>query len=415
MRKFSIKYKTLIFIALIFINIGLLFDYKIVSRLAVSNIFQVIAMCILLPVILKNFRLKEYINILFFIAGFLAAILSIHHFYNIGAKIPYFLFFFLAYVQLLFIYVVVKKEKSKSYLEEFLKSYKIVILPILAYCIGYAIYGFIILKEQYMTFGFDDKSHAVILLMFYAFFSLKLIKSNFKFLISIIFCVLALTTISRLAFIFLPFYLLALFPQIFKNINNFLQLYIRLLIVVLLVGGATYYIVNNPQYFQVLNRINNTGVTADSTSSHMLLIQYGLKLKFENICNFIFGITPGGFSNVLINSKIDVSEFAYLDPTAYLVMLKGNAPMHSTHIQILAEFPIWVFITYIILLATILKKLISKRMWLETMFFVAFLIAITFYSTHNELLFYSILTYLMFISYLSKSKKAKKHKLKIIY
>lgn len=401
MKKFKFKYKHLLFCAILLINIGLLFGFKIQGRLAVSNIFQIIAFVLLIPIILKYFKLKQYLILTSFVVLVGCSAFFTYLSYGVLFKISHFIFFLLSLILLLCIHCITNtKEEILSLI---LKAYKVTLIPTFIYMVTRAIYDILILGNPFSGFGFDDKSHAVFLLSFYSFISLRLLKSNMKYIISIGFLILSLLTISRLVVIFAVLYLIILIPNIVRNIKaskSYMSLYFKIIFISLVVIVGTMFINNNKDIFKIFERVNSieTIQNTDSTSAHLMLIKLGLLLKFDNISNIIFGVTPGGFSSALYNSDINLLEFAATDPGAYKVMVKGDAPMHSTHTSIFAEFPLPFFIAYLFLLWGIFKSLFKNKLWLELFFYLGFLGSAMFYSTHNELVFYSILIFYITIT-----------------
>jgi len=381
----------------------MVFGYKISGRLAISNLFQVVSLVVVIPLILKYYRLKDYILFIWLITLTLISGYGIFFIYDYFINASHFIFFTLSFLSLQAVYVISRKEDIKQLA---IKATRLLIMPTLLYLTYMGIVDIFLKGAPYSYFGFDDKSHAVIVLCFYAFVSLSLMKSNLKFIASVAFMILAFLTGSRLVFIFVIFYISPLLINLFslKRAKNYLNFYFRTLLGVFIITGVTYFIVNNPELFKVLERVTSQeSNSSDSTQAHMYLIKYGILLKMENVFNFIFGVTPGGFASVLANSKVNFMEFGLIDPRGYLKIFTGETPMHSTLFSFYTEFSVVHFIFYLALLTFILKRLIKCRLGTEILFFAAMLIATTFYSSNNELFFYFILFYL--ISMVSDYKK----------
>ncbi|STO36074.1 Uncharacterised protein [[Flavobacterium] thermophilum] len=407
----KIKFKHLLVFSILLINVGLLFGYKLQGRFAVSNVFQILSFIFMIPVFLKTFKLKHYIQIIAFVATILGASWLMSIIYDYTFKVENFVFFLICFIQLICIYSLANSEENESILPLVIKVQKTLIIPVCLYLLFYAANDVFKLGLPNSSFGFDDKSHAVIILQFYAFITFSLIKSNMKYIISLIFLGLSLLTISRLAVIFLPFYIIALIINLSKNNKNFLQVYFKFIFVSTVLSLGIIFLIKNQDYFKVFERVNSVQSIedSDSTLAHIQLIKYGVLLKFDNLANFLLGVTPGGFAPVLAKSDINFSSFFVIDPAAYRAIYLGIAPMHSTHFSIFTEFPIYIFVIYLVLLYKIAKNLLKKKLWVESLFFFGFLISTTFYSTHNELLFYGILIYLIIVSIYMQHKELTSH------
>ena len=391
----ELKYKHLLFLFFILNGIGLLFGYKLSGRLAVSNIFQVISLVVLIPLVLKYYRLKDYVTFVLLIGLMVSAGCGILFIYDYFINASHFIFFTLSFLSLQAVYVISKHEDIKSIV---INATGKLIIPTLLYLSYMGAVDIFLKGAPYSYFGFDDKSHAVIVLCFYAFVSLTLMKSNMKFIVSIAFMILGFLTGSRLVFIFLLFYILPILVKLFsiKRAKRYLDFYFRVSLGALILFGVTYLIINNPQLFKVLERVSSdNGASADSTQAHLYLIKYGILLKASNIFNFVFGVTPGGFASVLADSKINFSEFGLIDPRGYAKIFTGETPMHSTLFSFFTEFSLIHFIFYVCLLVFIVKGLVRNKYRTELLFFVGMLIATTFYSSNNEMFFYFILFYLI--------------------
>jgi len=403
-----IKYKHLLFLSIFLNGVGLLFGYKVGGRLAVSNLFQVFSIVVSIPIILKYFRFKDYLFLTWSITFMCISAFFVSLIYSYEFSATHFIFFNMAFLTLQTIYVVNRRENVKGVFE---KVVKILIVPSFLYLLFVGLIDVVVKGAPYSYFGFDDKSHAVIVLCFYAFMSLKLIKSNFKFIISAAFMILAFLTGSRLVFIFTCFYILPLISNLFslKKARTLLNFYFRVIMGLFIVFGVTAFIINNSDSFKVLERISSQNSnSSESTSAHMELIKYGARLKIDNPANFIFGVTPGGFSPVLARSDINFAEFSLIDPKGYEKILTGEAPMHSTHMSIITEFSLFHAFYYLLLLGYILKGLLKNKLKTETLFYISLLICTTFYSSSNELFFYFIVSHLIVISTKSDISSIKK-------
>ena len=361
--------------------LGIPLGEKLAGRFALSNVFQIIGFFILLPEMLRNMTKKFMIWSFFLLSSMLLSMFVLSMFYNDSSliKLPHVGFFtlMLTYVG----YFVNRLECNINLRENIEYAYQLTIIPALIYIsyigIGNARNGIAI-----SNFGFDDKSHAVFFCAFYAFLALKYMKGDYKLIISIIFMIYSLMTASRLVVPFIPFYLFILFKYSFKIKNLKSAIYNLLLIVIIVL--VMYYA---SSFFYVYNRLTTDSATG-STKGHLDLISASLQMKFENIFNLILGTGPGNFGDL----------FQYTEIKSYMQAVhsgsRGAIPAHSSHIQIFLEFSIIMFIIYIWFLYRILVGNWKNRNFIELCFYIPFMSAVIFYSTHNEVLYWMLLLYL---------------------
>ena len=236
------------------------------------------------------------------------------------------------------------------------------------------------------NFGFDDKSHAVFFCAFYAFLALKLLRGKYKFIISIIFILLSLMTISRLVVFFLPFYIVMFCWYAFKTRNAAL----RLIIIVLLISTSVFVAYQSSSFFHVFRR--TAGGASGSTREHLDLIRATLLLKFENPSNLVFGIGAGNFGGII--NMTDIESYMNNSSSSQYSTAGAAIPAHSTHAQILLEFSIVIVAVYFWFLWRIWAGNLRNKNFTELCFFVPLMGAVVFYSTHNEVLYWMMLLYL---------------------
>lgn len=248
------------------------------------------------------------------------------------------------------------------------------------------------------SFTFDDKSHASIYICFLSFLSLHYLGSS-RYLISSLLIILCFFSVSRLVAVFIPFLLAIAVMQI---VNEGSILKKALLILTLLTStiiGANY-IYKNSEKIQLLERIDSTSTvsSSDSTSAHVLLLQYAAILKFDSIPNFLFGVSPGSFADILIRSNIDYSDLASIDPAFIDNARNSTAPIHSTHAAVLVEAPFPALIVYIAIIISITAKNIRRKNYELLLFGAPFFISVMFYSAHNKFYFFVILLFILLLS-----------------
>ncbi len=368
-------------LSLLITILGIPFGEKLAGRFAVSNVCQILGFLVLLPEILRNIT-RKFLAWFFFLPSsmFLSMfVLSLYYKNEFLVKLPHVAFFtlMLTYVG----YFVIMLNRNVNIRENIEFAYKITIIPAFIYLsilgIGNAISGVTVSR-----FGFDDKSHAVFFCAFYAFLALKYMKGDYKLIVSIIFMVLSLMTASRLVVPFLPFYLFILCKHAFKSKNMAYKIFITSILILIITFLAV-----NANFFYVYSRVT-TDNSAGSTREHLDLIRSTLQMKFENVFNLILGTGPGNFGDL----------FQYTDIKSYMQKThsssRGTIPAHSSHAQIFLEFSIVVFIAYLWFLYRIFIGNWKNKNILELCFYIPFISAVVFYSTHNEVLYWMILLYL---------------------
>ena len=151
-----------------------------------------------------------------------------------------------------------------------------------------------------------------------------------------------------------------------------------------------------PGLFSVLDRVSSMEAVADndSTNAHSLLIYKGIELKLSNVGNFVFGISPGSFGDILVNphSDVDYTELKNTDPNFINEAKKGKAPIHSTHLAFFVEYPIIIFVFYLFYNFYVAYRLVVHKLYFEVLFYIPFMISVLLYSSHNK--FYYFVVYL---------------------
>ena len=381
-----IRKNQLIALSLFVFIISAPFGSKIVGRFAISNVGQIISFLMILPVIATNID-KAYIkkNLIIILLMLVAASISSIK-YDISMHLGHVSYFTLITLYISFLFKEVKNSQisAKAVRKCYLLSIYCFFFPFLIMC-----YQRIILKGGgYDSYMFDDKSHTVIFFSFYAFQSLVLLKGKIRYIISVLYFLLALTTTSRLGVIFIPFYILALYATS-ASASNIVKKILSILFVVVFITLGIYFVFQNKRYFSVFGRI---GQSSGSTRAHLVLIFYSLKIKRADIVNFLIGTGPGSFSNILVASGMDLSAIKF-DIGSYRAILRGDLPVHSTHAEIFMDFSIYTFALYVKNLWTIFKGLYNRKQIVPMLFYISFLGAEVFYTTFHENAFFVILLF----------------------
>lgn len=402
--RLRISAEALFFWAVLLMVAGAPLSMKLGGRLALSNLAHMGAILLVTPLILRYaaLRVATVLSLFWGMVGIAGMFILAR--YGVAPKLSHLVFFTVAIATVLTCQALF--EADAKFADAAVKAVRLTILPMLAYLALYALLNIGTDGLIMLSYGFDDKSHAVFLCWFYGVIALQSKKAVTGIIVSLGFALLSLLTLSRIVVFFLPFY----FPLLLWNMQRAAtesQLrspgarnLLRIGLVVLCIGLvvlAGQFVAQNPHLFQILDRLKSIdgAVQSDSTIAHVLLIAYAVELKMSNLSNLVFGITPGAFSAVLTHSDIDIAPFLRTDPEAAEVVMQGEAPMHSTHLSVFTEWPLPFFIVYVALWIWLGVSLLRSRRWTEVAFVVPFLLGTTFYSTHNEVLFYVILIYLM--------------------
>jgi hypothetical protein len=376
-----------IVVATVVCMIGACFSFKLVDRLAVSNLAQILGLLILIAGVPRLFRAKDVALWVLTAAGVLLAGVSVLAIYDYEIQWQYSLFYGLC---LLWILALLQLTRSPERARAVLDGARMAI-PIITIYLSAMLLFDLATGEARRRLGFDDKSHASVYACVLAFFALRLLTTRWRLLIALCLFTVSLLTISRLPFIFAPAFLIAFFIE-YRKVRKEAKTAIGVFCAhLLLVGAIVVPIVlasSAAEYFTSFARVFGAGERSDaSTQAHLLLLQYAAQLKFDSLPNLLFGVTPGGYSGVLIGSGIDVSAFAATDPPGYEKMLQGIAPMHSSTGTIMLEFPLWIGLGYLCLLVWCLARLFRAHEFIVGLMLVSLVAATTFYSSVTELYF----------------------------
>ncbi|MFD1717390.1 hypothetical protein [Georgenia deserti] len=377
-------------LSLVLMFFGMLLSHKIVGRLAFSNIAQLASLVTLFSAFPHVLRPRDVGWILLSCGAVIAAALSVYSAYGYEAQPQHAVFFLAAGIYLVAWYRATRTYRLVDITES---AVRWTILPILAYV---SIHTAVDLAagDVYTDMGFDDKSHAAVAIGVYAFVALRLWRNAVKLPIAGAFMLLSLLTASRLPLLMVPFFVLAFiveYRHTRRLADSVWKVYVCHVTVIVGAIGTLVTLVNNWDSFHVFSRVgeNANSSSQSSTEAHLLLIQFGIQIKFDNVLNVLLGVTPGGFAGTVYRSGIDISEIPSGGGGASIAA--GTAPMHSTHTSIFAEFPLPIFVLYAVLLVWLLVRLVRRRDNVLALGLMGFVAATMFYSSHNEVYFYAIL------------------------
>lgn len=386
-----IEYQFLLKTSLFLLLFGSVFSYRIYEGIALSNLVQIFSVLIMFY-LAKSHSLVGVFNYAIVSFFIVLAYLFSHVAYGVDFKLGFFVFFSFSFF---YIYWLYSNRKEYDVVKLSVNYFISISIFISFYLILYFFYDFVLNENFITSYGFDDKSHAVLYIYFIIYLLSKNLQSFLSNVLILVLIVLSLFTASRLVVLFLPFlffYYLGLVDGLYK------KLFLILVSVVLAVS----FVYSFYEYFHLFSRFDSDNSASNaSTSSHMLLIYYAFILKFESFFNFFLGIGPGQFNEVLVASSIDFKDFLFVEPRIYYGIIDKSSyvPIHSTHMTFFLEFPFYFFVLYSFLNVYIFFTLISRRCYLDSLFFILFSLAVSFYSSLNELFYYAVIFFFFAYSF----------------
>lgn len=356
------------------------------SKLSISNIVEIVfVLCFLFRYPL---RYKEVGFLLFFTISVCLSYIYVLLKYDFHGK--YIISFFFL-ISILFIFLYKKMILTRDlYLLSYFHALRISILLTIPLYLFMGLYQHFSLG--FVSFFMDDKSHASVLLCFLSFVSLFVFKRG-GILISFILWFLTLLTLSRFSIIFFPF-LILFYVKIFSKNNAFgIKKILSLFLFFLIATAFLVLVFQNLNSFKVLSRVSSTNTIEQSSSTiaHFLLLEKAVELKFNSIGNFIFGVSPGNFADILIRSTVSYSDIQSLDPLYIAYAKIGMAPIHSTYFAFFCEFPIFIFIVLLVYWVNLHYRCYKSHYRSFLFFLIPFNVPMLFYSCHNKFYFFVII------------------------
>lgn len=369
------------------VMVGMLFATKIADRFAVSNIAQVIGIVLLFAAYPRLLRTRDTVLILVGVASVAVAGLSVSLQYGTRILFTHSVYFLLATIYLVAVYRACRDRGATDHVSAGVRR----AIPVAAVVLVSMLAWDLMSGTEIPSLSFDDNSHAAMAACFLAFASLRFLRTPLRLLVALGFFALALITYSRMPFFFAPFLVVAFwieYRRVRAQATEVWQVFVAHLVLLAAIIAPAFLAARAADRFTVFERVLAPGeATSASTTAHIELLSLGAQLKVDSVWNVVLGVTPGGFSHAVAASEIDLTDIAAKDPGAYQAILDGSAPLHSTLGSILLEFPLWVAVLYLVVLARTTVTLVRRREWVMAMFLIALVVATTLYSSHNELYF----------------------------
>ena len=241
-------------------------------------------------------------------------------------------------------------------------------------------------EALWFSFGMDDKSHSAVLMSCEAYVLIRFFGGKLDRLVAVGLYVATYLTISRLPVFFLPAIILAsMRGSRYAPAVTIVATVVAVVLVITL--GDTLRTV-----FAVYDRLSSveTVTGSDSTTAHVLLLETALKIKFSDPWAFVFGIGPGNFSKALGSFPVSAAQIEAIDPQLVAFAREGRAPLHSMPLQMLLDYAFVVFLLFVYSVLWALRWLLRRKVLPDTVFFLGFMAAATFYSLHNKPYFYLV-------------------------
>jgi len=249
----------------------------------------------------------------------------------------------------------------------------------------------------------DDKSHLTVFtsgIIFMEYINRRYPNAGSGFWYAV-FCfltfVLQCLTISRLIGLFAPFYLFLVWRGI-----RYGGFWARAAGVTCCVLASVVAVLNWKILEDAVSKYNRFAALFQggdrASSAHTLLLEIGIRQKFQDVWLFVFGAGAGNFHEVASRDP-SYNLLIATDPalSGGSTSLTGflHTPAHSVWISSLVEFPLFVWFPCMLYTAILVSKFVSWREWGIVVYCLGFIGAVTFYSEHNNVLFYAIIIWIV--------------------
>lgn len=260
----------------------------------------------------------------------------------------------------------------------------------------------------------DDKSHLTVFtsgILFIEYVNRRYSNKGSAFwcvVFSILTFALQCLTISRLIGLFAPFYIFIILRGLKYGGFWGRSVFATCCAAILVVAGIYWEILQ--EGISKYNRFAALLQGGDNASSaHTLLLEIGIRQKFQDIWLFIFGGGAGNFH--LISSRDpDYNLLIATDPalSGGATSLTGflHTPAHSVWISSLVEFPLFIWFPCVLYAVILVSKFIVWREWGVVIYCAGLIGSIMFYSEHNNVLFYAIIIWIVAAAEIVRSVSA---------
>lgn len=371
--------------------------FPLAGGFSVSNVGQVLSLALLLSAA-RLMRLSDMIVVCFLSASMVASATAGQVLLNVEPKYAQIAFFSLGILQ---IAIVVRMAPLAD--RDWRDLLRVPVNAAAAVLLIAAAIDYTRAREAtWLTLFFQDKSHAAVVAYCLAFLVLSVNKSVARFALAGAVYGASIATASRLVALGAPMLMLAAlfeYQRSRRQATGAVGVYVHHL-VALTIPVALYQLWRSDIAQALTERLSYVGNSTDaSLFSHFALIGAAWELKWTSATQVFLGAGPGGFAQATRAEGISLSDIASHDPGAIEAIYSGFAPIHSTNVSILAEFPIWFFVAFVWLWFRVLVGLIRRREYVLLLMGVGLLTVTSFYSSHNEYFYFVLLSILCLVAF----------------
>lgn len=351
--------------------------YPIATGFSVGNVFQVLALILLLPAVrLMNVRQLSMVAVIW--CGILCSAAFLAFRYNVEPQYLQIAYFFAVALQLAALLA------AAGTVDDVRRVIRTPVNIAAFSALGIAVAEILLRPQPMLTLFFQDKSHGAVAFIILSSLTLWVNDNVGRFFLAGAVLATAAGTGSRLVVLAAPFFVLAVLVEYRRTrrlaatpltvfLHHVVLLGFPLGIARVLGSGLT---------TVLADRIANLNDAA--LGAHFELIRLATVLKLHDPLIAVFGVGPGGFGPALLSEGIDLHRLQALDPGAFAALTGGFAPIHSATISLMVEYPIWVSAAVLIFWIRCAQGLWRRRCWTLLIAQAQLVAVTTFYSSHNE-------------------------------
>ncbi|CAN5331086.1 hypothetical protein BH09ACT10_BH09ACT10_23720 [soil metagenome] len=383
--------------------LGAALGLQLFQGFSLGNIAQLLALTMLMPA-LKLLTPRDVGLTILFVASIAVSAVPLMLQFEVAPRWPQILFFSLCVVQIAICIRVATHIDARTALKTPINLAALFMVVVAAYQYG-------VQRLPFPDLFFDDKAHAATSAFCLSMLVLWANDGVAKSALALLVYFAGVTTASRTIFLGAPFLAIALLIEYRKSrsaADTPIKVYAHHLALIG-VPIAAVGLAGADLAAGLLKRLTGDDTLAQSSSSaHSELARMATELKFADVFVTLFGTGPGGFSAGVRSFGISTGNFGYYDPGAYQVLMTGFAPIHSATLSILVEFPLWVAIAFIVLIASMARRLYVQREWVLLLLLGGLLLTTSFYSSHNEYFYTAYLGALCVVAFREVSEGSNK-------